>query len=159
MNALRLWFAGRSLRERRLILVAGALAALVLVWAGLIRPLGDALSSARERQADAALRLADTRAAVDAVRAARGSPLTGTPNGTLADTVRASADQAGFALASLDVQGPDRVRVGIASARGGALVGWLARLEGAGVLVDRAQLTDHGDRTLGVDLTLRARGR
>lgn len=155
MNALRLWFAGRSLRERRLILGAAALAALVLVWIGLIRPLGDALSSARERQADAALRLADTRAAVDAVRAARGRPLTG----TLADTVRASADQAGFALASLDVQGPDRVRVGIASARGGALVGWLARLEGAGVLVDRAQLADHGDRTVGVDLTLRARGR
>ena len=155
MNALRLWFAGRSLRERRLILAATALAVLVLVWVGIVRPLGDALSSARERQAEATQRLAETRVSVDAVRGIRAVSLPG----SLADAVRASADQAGFALAALDSQGADRVRVGIASARGGALVGWLARLERQGVLVDRAQLTDHGDRTVGVDLTLRARGR
>lgn len=158
MNGLRLWFAGRSLRERRLILGAAALALLTLVWIGVIRPLGDALADARERQVDAVLRLADTRNAVDALHAAqasRGAPLTG----TLADVVRASAAEAGFTLASLDQQGPDRVRIGIASARGGALVGWLARLERSGVLVDAAQLTDHGDRTVGVDMTLKARGR
>ena len=157
MNALRLWFAGRSLRERRLILGAVALALLTLVWGGVLRPLGDALAGARERQEDAVLRLADTRTAVDAIRAAQANrtPLTG----SLADTVRASADEAGFTLASLDQQGADRVRVGIASARGGALVGWLARLERSGVLVDAAQLTDHNDHTVGVDLTLKARGR
>lgn len=158
MNALRLWFAGRSRRERQLILAAGVLALLTLVWIAIVRPLGDATASARERQGDAIVRLADTHAAVDAVRAAdasRGRALTG----TLADTVRASADEAGFVLASLDPVAPDRVRVGIASARGGALVGWLARLERSGVLVDTARLTDHGDRTVGVDLVFRARGR
>ena len=156
MNALRLWFAGRSLRERRLILGAAMLAVLVLLWFALLRPLDDALADARARETDAVMRLADTRASLDALRSAgRAAPL-GAP---LADTVRASADQAGFALASLDPAGSDRVRVGIASAKGGALIGWLARLERQGVLVDAAQLTDHGDHTLGVDLTLKARGR
>ena len=52
-----------------------------------------------------------------------------------------------------------RVRVGIQSARGAAIDAWLARLEARGVIVDQATLTDNGDRTLGVDLTLRAQGR
>ena len=157
MNALRLWFAGRALRERRLILGAGALAVLVLIWLAVLRPLGDALSAARAREADAVVRLADTQTAVDAIRAGQASHAA--LAGPIADVVRASADEAGFALASLDPAGPGRVRVGIASARGAALIGWLARLERSGVLVDAAQLTDHGDRTLGVDLTLKARGR
>jgi len=158
MTGLRVWFDTRSLREKRLILAMLALAALTLVWAGIIRPVGDGLSSARERHRDAVVRLANTQAAVDTLRriqAQRTRPLTG----TLADTVRAAANEAGFALASLDEQAPDRVHVGIQSARAGALVGWLARLERSGVLVDNARLTDNGDRTVGVDLTLKERGR
>ena len=158
MTGLRAWFLSRSLRERRLILAMLALAALTLVWGGIIRPLGDALSAARERHADAVVRLATTEAAVDTLRrigARRTRPLTG----TLPDVVRAAANEAGFALASLDQQAPGRVHVGIQSARAGVLVGWLARLERAGVLVDNARLTDNGDRTVGVDLTLKERGR
>jgi general secretion pathway protein M len=49
------------------------------------------------------------------------------------------------------------VRVGIAGARPAALVPWLARLEAGGILVDTATLTDKGDRTVGVSLTLKAR--
>jgi len=158
MTGLRTWFRARSLREKRLLLAMLALAVLTLVWGGIIRPLGDALASARERHADAVVRLARTEAAVETLRliqARRARPLTG----ALADVVRAEANEAGFALASLDQQAPDRVHVGIQSARAGALVGWLARLERSGVLVDNARLTDNGDRTVGVDLTLRERGR
>lgn len=158
MTGLRTWFAERSLREKRLILAMLALAALTIVWGGIVRPVGDALSSARERFDDAERRLATTAAAVDALHAAqdrRSVPIAG----ALADTVRREADAAGFTLANLDPQGPDRVRVGIRSARAGVLVAWLARLERLGVLVDSAALTDNGDRTVGVDLTLKARGR
>jgi general secretion pathway protein M len=158
MTGLRTWFDGRSLREKRLLLIMLALAAVTLVWAGIVRPVGDALASARTRHADAVERLVRTQVAVEALRsiqARRTRPLTG----TLADVVRAAANEAGFALASLDQQAPDRVHVGIQSARAGALVAWLARLERAGVLVDNARLTDNGDRTVGVDLTLRGRGR
>ena len=150
------WFNARSLREKRLILLMLALLALTVVWYGVIRPLGDALSSERQRHADAVVRLGETQAAVDAIREVtrqRARPLTG----RLADTIRARATEAGFAVAGLDEDGPGRVRVGIAGARPAALVAWLARLEGAGVLVDAATLTDKGDRTVSVQLSLRTR--
>lgn len=156
MVRLRNWFEGRSLRERRLLLVMAALAVLTLLWAVVIRPVGDGLSSARARHADAVTRLGETQAQVATLREiqrTRARPLTG----TLADAVRGEADQAGFALASLDQDGPDRVRVGIQSARPAALVAWLARLERIGILVDAAALTDKGDKTVAVALTLKAR--
>ena len=56
MNELRAWFAGRSLRERRLILVMVALLAVTIVWGLVIRPVRDGLSSTRERYADAVVR-------------------------------------------------------------------------------------------------------
>lgn len=157
MSALRTWFDARSRREKRLLLVMAALALLTAVWAGIIRPVGDGLSDARERHADAVDRFGDTEARVDALHAAtlhRPLPLTG----TLADTVRARADAAGFTLASLDPAGRDRVRVGIQSARAGALIAWLARAEAAGILVESATLTDNGDHTVGASLVLRTRG-
>ncbi len=157
MIGLRAWFDGRALREKRLILVMLALLALTLVWFGVIRPLGDALSSARERHADAVIRLGETQARVAAIRDIdrhRPPPLTG----TFADAIRARAADAGFALASLDEDGANRVRVSIQSARPAALVPWVARLETAGILVDTVELTDNGDRTVGVRMTLKARG-
>ncbi len=155
MTALRTWFESRAPRERKLLLVMVALAALTLIWAAIIRPVGDGLSSARERHADAVIRLGETQAQVAALRdiqRGRTRPLTG----TLADVVRAEADQAGFALASLDQDGA-RVRVAIQSARPAALTAWLARLERIGILVDTATMTDNGDKTVGVALALKAR--
>ena len=150
------WFNGRSLREKRLIVGMLALLALTLIWVAVIRPLGDGLSSERQRHADAVIRLGRTQAAVSAIRdiqRQRPAPLTG----TFADTVRARAADAGFAVASLEEDGADRVRLGIAGARPAALVPWLARLENAGILVDAVALTDKGDRTVGVQLTLKRR--
>jgi general secretion pathway protein M len=155
MTPLRTWFESRAPREKKLLLVMVALAVLTLVWAAIIRPVGDGLSSARERHADAVTRLGETQVQVAALRDIqrnRARPLTG----TLADVVRAEADQAGFALASLDQDGT-RVRVGIQSARPVALVAWLARLERIGILVDTATMTDNGDNTISAALTLKAR--
>ena len=156
MRPLIAWFDGRSLREKRLVLIAGALAVLALLWGGVIRPVGDALSSERERYADAVRRLGSTEARVDAV--AEIARRHAVPTGAIADTVRAAAGQAGFALTSLDPVGPDAVKVGIQSARPAALAAWLAQLETSGVLVTSAALTNNGDRTVGVALTFAARG-
>ena len=156
MTALRLWFEGRALREKRLILVMLALAALTFVWAGIILPVTDGLSSSRQRQQDAVIRLGDTEARVAALEAlakARPAALTGGLDGEL----RRRADAAGFTLQTLNQLGPGRVQLGIASARGAALMTWIAGLEQAGILVESMRLTDNGDHTLAAQMTLRAR--
>jgi len=155
MTGIRPWFAARSKREQRLLLVMAALAIVTAVWGLVVRPFGDAMASARERHADAVIRLGQTRADVDALRSIRaGRPITG----TLPDAVRAYAEQAGFTVASLDPDGAGGVRVSIPSARGNAMVSWLARLERAGIVVDAATLADNGDRTVSARLVLKARG-
>ena len=154
MTGLRAWFAARSLRERSLLLVAAALAMVTVIWGGIVVPVRDTLSSARARHADAVDRLGTTIARVDLLRRVGRRPALA---GDLVTLVRGEADQAGFALATIDAAGADRVRATVQSARPGALAGWLARLEARGVLVDSATLTDHGDRTVGAVLVLKAR--
>ena len=154
MTGLRAWFAERSLRERRLLLVAAALAAVTLIWGGIVIPVRDGVASARERHAGAVDRLGTTIARVDLIRRVGRRPALA---GDLVTLVRSEADQAGFALATIDAEGADRVRATVQSARPGALAGWLARLEARGVLVDSATLTDHGDKTVGAVLVLKAR--
>lgn len=156
MTPIGAWFAGRSLRERRMIVVMCALLAVTILWAGIIRPVGDGLSSTRNRYADAVIRLGETAARVDAVKSAqRGGirPL----SAPLPDAVRQSADTAGFVLASLEQDGPDRVKIAIATARPAALFGWIAGLEQAGLLVDGLSVTNNGDQTVAVRMTVRAR--
>ncbi|THD36961.1 MAG: type II secretion system protein M [Sphingomonas sp.] len=148
----RTWFDGRSRREKWMILVMLALLGVTIVWL-VVLPIDDALSSARRRNADAAIQLAQTRGQVDAVRALRRTrPV------VLADpidlVVRQSASNAGFALDSVAADGA-KLRVHIASARGGALLGWLGELEGQGVLVDQLSVTDAGNHNVAADITFR----
>lgn len=148
----RTWFDGRSRREKWMILVMLALLGVTLVWA-IVLPIDDALSSAQRRNADAAIRLAQTRAQVDAVKAVRRARPE--PPATPLDTlVRESASAAGFALDSVAADGA-RLRVHLNSARGGALLGWLGEMEGQGVIVDQLNVTDAGNRNVSADITFR----
>lgn len=154
MTALRAWFEGRSLRERRLLIVMVALLGVTVLWAGIIRPVRDGLSSTREAYGAALTRLGETEAAVAAIRGGAPARALGAP---LAETVRARADQAGFTLASLDEEAAGRVRATIATARPQALARWLVGLEASGVLVEQATMTNKGDRSVSATLVLRAR--
>lgn len=155
MSPIVAWYTGRSQREKRLILVMLALLVVTILWAGIIRPVQDGLDSTRDRHARAVVRLGEVRAQVAAVKAIqRGRART--PEGPLADAIRARADEAGFALASLEPDG-DRVRIGIAQAKPGALLGWIAGLEGDGLLVDASTVNGNGDGTVSATLTLKAR--
>lgn len=156
MNALRMWFAGRSLRERRLLLVMIGLAAVTLVWGAVIRPVRDGLSSSRARYADAVVRLGAAQAALAQVKSIqrRQAEPVALP---LAESVRARADAAGFMLASLDADAPDRVRATIASARPAALMAWVAGLERDGILIDSLTVSGAGTGTVTAQMTLRAR--
>lgn len=155
MGALRTWFTALSARERMLVLVAGVLAAVTLLWFGITRPLIDGLADARARHAGAVSRLADAERALAAVRPLAGL---GAPRiaGTLDTAIRDRANAAGFALTSVAPEG-EGIAIGIASARPGALFAWIADLEREGLLVDRLQTTDNGDRTLSVAMTLKPR--
>jgi len=153
----RLWFAERSLREKRLLIVMAVLLVLTLVWAAIIRPVSDGLSSARERHADAVIRLAETQARVKAVAALQQQHPA--PIAAPLDTIiRDRANEAGFALASVAADGPNRVQISIATARPGALFGWIAQLESAGILVESLATSDNGDKTVSAQMTLRTRG-
>jgi len=151
------WFRARSLREQRLLLVMLALLALTIVWAGIILPVTDALSSARTRHDAAVVVLAETEARVHDVKALeRDRPA---PLGAPLDTViRDRANSAGFALAGVTRVGDTGVQITIASARPGALMAWIAGLEDDGILVDTLTLTDNGDKTVAAQATLRVRG-
>jgi general secretion pathway protein M len=153
IERLTTWFGGRSQREKWMILAMLALLAVTIVW-GVALPLADALSSARQRTNDAALRLAQTRADVDAVKALRRAR-PAAPAGRIEEIVRQSAGQAGF---TLDSVAPDsgRLRVHVNSARGGALLAWLGDLEAQGVLVDELNASDNGNRAVSADITFKA---
>lgn len=156
MNELRGWFAGRSLRERRLILVMLGLLAVTTVWGLVIRPVRDGLSSTRERYAGAVVRVGEAERALSAVKAIqRRQPRP--VRLPLADEVRARAEAAGFTLATLEPEANDRVRTSIATARAGALMAWIGSLENDGVLVDGLSVRGKGDGTVTAQMTLTAR--
>ena len=155
MSALAAWYASRSLREKRLILVMLALLVLTVLWAGVIRPVRDALDTARDRETRAVVRLGQVKARVAAVKAIQRSR-PGGPAGPITDAIRTRADEAGFALSSLEPDG-DRVRITIAQAKPGALLGWISVLEADGLLVDSSTINGNGDGTVAVTLTLKGR--
>ena len=156
-GGLKTWFDARSLREKRLILVMGALAILTFVWGGIIRPVTDGLSSARERYAGAVVRLGNTQARVAAVHALQQNRPAAL-SGPLEANVRTRAEQAGFPLSAATPIDNGRVQIAINSARPAALLSWIADLEGAGILVDTLNVTNNGDKTVAVQMTLKARG-
>lgn len=155
---LRLWWSGRSLREQRLLLAMFALLAVVIVWLGILLPVSDGLSRARDRHAAAVIAHGDVLAKRDALRALlKGGPAP--LDAPLESIVRQTAGEAGFAFASLTADGPEHLTLTIANARPAALFGWIAKLEARGILVERLTVRDNGDPTLNVDLALRGRTR
>ncbi|MFL6843479.1 MAG: type II secretion system protein GspM [Allosphingosinicella sp.] len=152
-----LWRA-RTPRERWLLAVMGVLLAFVLVWLLVLRPLGDMLSQARERHGLAVAELAEARQRAGAIAELEGhrpAPVAGPLDAFVAQ----SASAAGFQLSRLQPQGEGRVSIALDSARPQALFGWIAQLEGQGLLVETFDATANPDRTLGARILLRTRAR
>lgn len=157
MAALRAWFSALSLREKRLVLAALALAFVTLFWFALVRPVSDGLASARTRHADAVQRLAEIEGQLAAMRIAqrtRAAPL----RAPLETVVRESAAEAGFALATVSPQPDNGLQIAITAARPAAFFAWVADLEANGMLVESLSTTDNGDQTVSASLVLRAQG-
>ncbi|UVO53912.1 type II secretion system protein M [Sphingomonas sp. SUN039] len=153
-----LWWSGRSERERMLLAVMGTLIALLLFWLIVIRPIDNARAQAEARLEAATLAAGRVAAVADRVRLSRLTPAPALSS-PLPLAVGTTAEAAGFTLSRLDPVAPDRVNIGISTARGPALFGWLAQLARQGVIVERITLRTNSDATLAVEGTLRVRAR
>ncbi|HYI65034.1 MAG TPA: type II secretion system protein GspM [Allosphingosinicella sp.] len=154
-ESLSFWWRARSPRERGLLTVMAALAAIVLGWLLVVQPLSDALDAQKARHGAAVIALAEARARLETGGAPAGA-VTALPVDSL---IGQAAAEAGFAGARITAQGPARAIVAIDAARPQAMFGWLVRLERSGLIVERLRAQANSDRTLGVEASLRARGR
>jgi len=153
---LKLWFDGRSQREKQMLIVMAALFVVTVIW-GLYLPIGDALSSAKTRHTDAVIRYGETEARVRAIgQLGKGGPVQ--LAGPLDTVIRDRANQAGFDLASVGPAPGGGVALTIAKARPAALLNWVAMLESGGILVDSLSATDNGDKTVAVQMTVKVQG-
>jgi general secretion pathway protein M len=152
------WLSGRSERERIMLAVMGVLVALMLFWVVLIRPIDAARARAVQRLDVATLAAGKVAAVADQVRVSRARPAPAL-SAALPVVVGKAAEGAGFTLSRLDAQGPDRVTIGISTARSPALFGWLSQLAQQGVIVERLTLRTNSDATLAVEGVLRVRAR
>lgn len=155
-DGLILWWRGRTLREQRLLLVMLALAALVLGWLIVVRPLSDALDAARTRHGAAVVALGEARAR-DAAGRRNGGAASASVTLPVDSQIAQSATEAGFAGARIASQGPTRASVALDAARPQALFGWVAQLERRGLAVERLRAQANADRTLSAEIALRAR--
>ncbi len=156
-ETFRSWWKTRTVREQQMLLVMFALIALVLAWLVIIRPLGDALSDARERHNAAVLALADLRAQTAAIKQAQQ----GTPaslNEPIEALVGRSASDAGFTVTRIEPQGGNTVNLVMDTVRAQAFFGWVGQMESRGLIVDRLVATPNADQTLSVQVAFRARG-
>lgn len=159
IGAIRTWFGGRTPREQRLLLVLAAVAAVVLAWLLVLRPLGDALAEARERHDAAVIARSEARARAEAIGALEKNkgPALREP----VDVVLArAATEAGFELASVEPAADGSgTTIAIEAVKPQAFFPWVARLEGGeGLLVTALAATANADKTLAVRATFRGRG-
>ncbi len=131
-GAVRQWWAARSLREQRLLVVMAALAALTVVWLGMLRPLSDARAEARKRHGDTLIAVAQIEA--EAARL-KTLPERSGPTGAPSDIVRAEADAIAIAPSLVQPDGAG-VRVDIPVIGGQALFRLIDRLRARGLAVD-----------------------
>ncbi|MGZ8336139.1 MAG: type II secretion system protein GspM [Allosphingosinicella sp.] len=156
MNALADWWRLRTQREQRLLFVMFALIGLVLAWLLVVRPLSDALDSARRDHAAAVTALADARARAETGRLLRGQR---TPPAALPidNFLNRTAIEAGFANARIVASGPARATIAIDAARPQAFFAWVRQMEQGGLVVEMLRARANGDRTLAVEAGFRAR--
>lgn len=156
-DSLKIWWRTRTLREQRLLLAMAALAALVLAWLLVIRPLNDSLSAARERHGAAVVALAEARAQAALVTGLQQQQPTqlAVPLDTL---LSSSATEAGFQVTRLDREGANQATLVVDAVRPQAFFGWVGQMEEReGLLVERLTATTNSDQTLAVQVTFRTR--
>lgn len=154
MSAALAWWRERTPREQRLLGAMGIVAAAVLGWLLILRPLELAVAAAAERHARAAVAEGRVAGMADAIRRApaRTAPAR---TGTVADLAARRAAEAGVTLASNTAAGEVRTELSVAAIRSPALLAWLSDLQTRdGLRVERVQATRNADGTLAATVVL-----
>lgn len=158
IDRFNIWWEARSTRERWLFGVAGGLAALVLAWLLIIRPIDLLRESAKARHDTAIIALGRVEERLTAIENFTANPPVAV-EGRISDIVMAEAVRVGFNTAQTEPTGTDGVRVIIGAVRPQSFFAWVADLEGrSGLDVDALTARPNADETLSVDVTFR-RGR
>ena len=148
------WWETRTARERWLFGIAGGLAALVLAWLLIVRPIDLLRESAKIRHDNAVIALGRVEARLADIESFSANPPAA--EGRIGDIVMAEAVRVGFNTAQTEPAGTDGVRVIIAAARPQTFFTWVADLEGRlGLDVDALTARPNADETLSVDVTFR----
>ncbi len=121
------WWHDLSARERMMVMIAGALAGVLLLSLGLVRPLAD-WRAAADRQASSARDAYELTAAAAAVAggAQQGAPLSQTP---LRDALVRTTNTAGIQLVRIGTENNDQIEVQIEPVDGDVFFDWVADLE------------------------------
>lgn len=146
------WWAGRSRRERGLLVTMAALAVPVLSWLLVLMPLDRGLESARAEHWSATQRLIQVRSDADSVQGANS-----VAREAAQVIAERSAAAAGFAPTRLDPMPDGTVSVSFGAAKPAALSRWIRGLDGEGLFVDTINVRPNADGTVAVDATLRPR--
>lgn len=151
--SLNRWWQGLVLREKRLVGVAGALAAAVLLWL-ILRPLVGYIDGLGDEHRLAVERAARVEAKAELLNR-RTAPVATSVSGSLDQWLAQSAGDTGLTLDRNEARGEGAATIAIASARAPALMGWLATLEAEGLVIDRLAITPGTDGSVGVTAEVR----
>ena len=146
------WWAGRSQRERVLLLVMLALALPILAWLLVLRPIDNALETARADHWAATTRLIQVRSDAGLLKSAAVSA-----NETAQAIAARSASAAGFVPSRLDPTPDGKAMLSLPSAKPAALARWLEALDREGIIVETISMRPNSDATVAVEAVLRAR--
>lgn len=150
-SSVAAWWHGRSLRERRMLAVMGALVLGVVGWLGVVRPLdGWQADQARARVA-AERQLVQIRTAV-AQRGARPTEAV-----DLQALVASTATTAGVEP-TLGMSEGGRLGFRLDRVTTAQAFGWLAALEQGGARIEELGVVENADGTLGVTGALTSGG-
>lgn len=146
LDTARQWWAGRSLREQRLLMIMGALIAGIVLWFGVITPSLNWRADAAERRAEAEADLALIEAGT--ARIAGGASSMGV------DQVQTAARRAADAGGVNAVFNPldDGVGFSVNGASTATLFGWLAALHSEhGIEARVLTVSENADATLNAE--------
>ena len=154
MRQVSTWYIGLTRRERVLVSIGGALAAVILLVYGIVLPVGNALDAAATRHREATERAGRITAGIAALKRAPADR-TAALAGPVEQIAGASAQEAGFVVQSNERRGSDMAVLVIPTARPSAALAWLDALGGQGLAVEQITLTPAPDGTVAINVTVR----